>query len=222
MLFGLINALASFQEYINKIFAKKLEIFVFLYLDDILIFTDDDGDGHVAAVQWVLEQLRKFLLFANLKKCRFHQEKVWFLGYMMSSKDIRMKDKKIKAIKQWPELRSVQNIQVFLRFANFYQQFILGFSWIAVLLTSILKILGSTESKTHPGEGKVGVGGNRAGHDRNKQDGSGLDGDKLHGCEFEGNEVEKKVPKRSKFKNLSKSTLDFLTPGAKLVCIKLR
>ena len=81
MPFGLINASTSSQEYINKILAEKLDIFIIVYQDDILINTDDDGDGHVAAIQWVLEQLRKFSLFANLKKCQFHQEEVCFLGY---------------------------------------------------------------------------------------------------------------------------------------------
>ena len=50
MLFGLTNALATFQQYINNILAEKLDIFVIVYLDDILIYTDNDGDGHVAAV----------------------------------------------------------------------------------------------------------------------------------------------------------------------------
>ena len=72
MLFGLTNGPASFQRYINKIFVEKFDIFIIIYLDDILIYTNDNGDGHVVAVQLVLEQLRKFLLFANLKKCRFH------------------------------------------------------------------------------------------------------------------------------------------------------
>ena len=76
MPFGLTNKLASFQRYINKIFVEKLDIFVIIYLDDIMIYTEDDGDGHVAAIQWVLEQLRKFLLYTNLKKYRFHQEEV--------------------------------------------------------------------------------------------------------------------------------------------------
>ena len=89
------------------IFAKKLDIFVIVYLNDILIYTDDDGDGHIAAVRWVLEQLRKFLLFANLKKCRFHQEEVWFLGYVMSSKAICMEDKRVEAVKKWSESQSV-------------------------------------------------------------------------------------------------------------------
>ena len=50
MPFGLTKAPASFQRYINKILAEKLDIFVIVYLDNILISTDDNG-GHVAAVQ---------------------------------------------------------------------------------------------------------------------------------------------------------------------------
>ena len=50
MLFGLTNVSASFQRFINKILAKKLDIFVIVYLDNILIYIDDDGDGHVIAV----------------------------------------------------------------------------------------------------------------------------------------------------------------------------
>ena len=73
--------------------------FVIVYLDDILIYTDDNGNGHIAAVQWVLEQLRKFYLFGNLKKYQFHQEEVRFLGYVVSSKGIRMEDKKIEVVK---------------------------------------------------------------------------------------------------------------------------
>ena len=72
MPFDLTNTPASFQEYINKIFVEKLDIFVIVYMDDILIYTDDDGDGHIAVVWWMLVQLRKFSLFANLKKYWFH------------------------------------------------------------------------------------------------------------------------------------------------------
>lgn len=41
MPFILSNALASFQEYINKILTEKLDIFVLVYLDDILIYIED-------------------------------------------------------------------------------------------------------------------------------------------------------------------------------------
>ena len=110
MPFDLTNVPASFQGYINKILAEKLDIFVIVYLDDILIYINDDGDGHIAAIQWALEQLRKFLLFANLKKCQFHQKEVWFLDYIVSSKGIHIEDKRIEAVKQWPELQLIRDI----------------------------------------------------------------------------------------------------------------
>ena len=51
MPFVLSNAPASFQGYINKILAEKLDIFVIVYLNDILIYTEDPGQAHVNAVQ---------------------------------------------------------------------------------------------------------------------------------------------------------------------------
>ena len=139
MPFGLSNAPASFQGYVNKILAEKLNVFVIVYLDDILIYTEDAGQVHVEAVRWVLGELRKHGLFANLKKCRFHQEEVRFLGYVVSSQGIRMEEERIDAVKAWPEPKSIRDIQVFIGFANFYQRFIQGFSKIAALLTSMLK-----------------------------------------------------------------------------------
>ena len=43
MHFGLFNTLATFQGYVNKILAEKLDIFVIVYLDDILIYTKNPG-----------------------------------------------------------------------------------------------------------------------------------------------------------------------------------
>ena len=54
MLFGLSNAPATFQRYVNKILAEKLDIFVIVYLDNILIYTEDPGQPHVEAICWVL------------------------------------------------------------------------------------------------------------------------------------------------------------------------
>ena len=82
---GLSNATASFQGYINKILAEKLDIFVIVYQNDILIYTKDLGQGHVEAVRWVLDVLKRHGLFANLKKCRFHKNKVCFLGCVVSA-----------------------------------------------------------------------------------------------------------------------------------------
>lgn len=60
-----------------------------------------------------------------------------------------MEDKKIEVVKNWSELKSVQDIQAFIRFANFYRQFIRGFSEITASLISMLKTLVAL-SKSQP------------------------------------------------------------------------
>ena len=117
MSFGLSNALASFQSYINKILAEQLNVFVIVYLDDILINTEDESQGYVEAVRWILDFLRKNGFFANLKKCRFHQDEVHFLGYIVLAQGVQIEDKRIEVIRNWPEPKLMRDIQVFLRFA---------------------------------------------------------------------------------------------------------
>lgn len=84
MVFGLTNTPATFQSYINKILAMKLDVFVIIYIDDILIYTKSEREDYVEAVQQALDQLQKHLLYSNLKKCQFHQNEVKFLGYIIS------------------------------------------------------------------------------------------------------------------------------------------
>ncbi len=156
MAFGLSITTATFQGYINKILAEKLNVFVIVYLDDIFIYTESEGEEHIQAVWWVLDQLQKYSLYTNLKKCRFHQDDMRFLGYIVSHQGILMEEEQIKAIRHWPELQSVHDIQVFLGFANFYRQFIQGFSRLAAPLTSMLKTtsaIGPAENPEHGGQG---------------------------------------------------------------------
>ena len=110
MPFGLSNAPAIFQRYVNKILGEKLDIFVIVYLDDILIYTEDPSQPHVKAMCWVLDQLRKYYLFANIKKCYFHQDEVCFLGYIVLSKGISMEVEQIEVVRKWPEPKSVRDI----------------------------------------------------------------------------------------------------------------
>ena len=122
--FGLFNAPASFQGYINKILVKKLDIFVIVYLNDILIYSKDPGQAHVNAIQGVLKELRKNSLFSNLKKCRLHKDEVRFLGYVVSTQRVRVAEERIDAVKNYSKPKFIHNIQVFLGFANFYCPFI--------------------------------------------------------------------------------------------------
>ena len=120
MLFGLSNIPTTFQGYINKILAENLDVFIIIYLDNILIYTKNPSYSHIGNVRWVLNQFWKYSFFINLKKYCFHQDEIRFLGYIVSSKSISIEAQRIEIVKKWPKPKLIRNIQVFLDFTNFY------------------------------------------------------------------------------------------------------
>ena len=134
MPFGLTNALAAFQQFVNLVFADMLDVCVVVYLDDILIYSDNMEDN-VKHVWEVLQHLRHHKLFAKPKKCEFHSDSVEYLRYFLSPDGLTMSQDKVTAICNWPKPRKVKDIQSFLGFANFYHHFIFNYSNIVVPLT---------------------------------------------------------------------------------------
>ena len=82
MPFGLSNALAAFQRLMDSIFTDLLDICVLVYLDDILIYSDNSED-HECHVCEVLRRLRNKKLYARTDKCSFHKDMVEYLGYIL-------------------------------------------------------------------------------------------------------------------------------------------
>ncbi len=110
-----------------------------VYLDNILIYIEGPGKPHIDAVWWVLEQLQKHDLYANLNKCQFHENEIWFLSSVVSAQEIMIEEKRIKIVKTEPKPQSVRDIQMFLGFASFYRRFMRNFSKIVALLTLMLQ-----------------------------------------------------------------------------------
>ncbi|XP_053548908.1 uncharacterized protein LOC128640454, partial [Bombina bombina] len=125
MPFGLCNAPAVFQHFVNEIFRDFLNSFVIIYLDDILIFSHNYQD-YVHHVRKVLQRLRDNHLFAKLEKCSFHQKSIPFLGYVISESGFEMDPNKLSSILDWPRPDSLKALQWFLGFANYYRKFIKG------------------------------------------------------------------------------------------------
>ena len=138
MPFGLTNAPAAFQCFVNTIFADMLNVCVVVYLDNILIYSED-MESHQQHVQEVLRCLRLHHLFSKPEKCEFHLDSVEYLGYRLSPEGLTMSPDKIQTISDWPEPRKVKDIQSFLGFANFYRQFIFNYSDIVVPLTRLTR-----------------------------------------------------------------------------------
>uniref|UniRef100_A0A3P9LGA0 Gypsy retrotransposon integrase-like protein 1 n=1 Tax=Oryzias latipes TaxID=8090 RepID=A0A3P9LGA0_ORYLA len=139
MPFGLTNAPAVFQRLVNDVLRDFLNRFVFIYLDDILIYSPDSSQ-HKHHVRLVLERLLANQLFVKAEKCEFHVSTVPFLGYIIEAGNIRPDPAKIEAVAQWEIPQTRKKLQQFLGFANFYRRFIRNYSSIAAPLTQLTSI----------------------------------------------------------------------------------
>ena len=97
--FDLTNASINFQTYINKALKKLVDVIYVVYLNNILIF-NEDSTKYQRRVQQVLERLRNFKLYVNLKKCEFNIKEVEFLNSIVFKKEVQMNSKRIQMIKE--------------------------------------------------------------------------------------------------------------------------
>ncbi|KAF8753893.1 hypothetical protein RHS01_06639, partial [Rhizoctonia solani] len=121
---------AAFQHFMNNLFRDLIDVTVVIYLDDILIFSEDPKD-HPTHVREVLSRLMKNQLFCKLSKCHFHVTTVDYLGIVISPAGFSMDQKKIKAVTSWPTPKTVKQVQAFLGFVNYLRRFIPNFSLVA-------------------------------------------------------------------------------------------
>jgi hypothetical protein len=83
---------------INNVLYEYLNDFIIVYLDDILIFTKKTKKEYIDKVRLILKKIRKYDLLLKLEKYKFFKKKVSFLGYIISTEEIRINSDKIKAI----------------------------------------------------------------------------------------------------------------------------
>ncbi len=136
MPFGLSNSPAVFQALVNDVLRDMVDQFIYVYLDDILIFSSSLQE-HVQHVRRVLQRLLENGLFVKAEKCAFHAQSVPFLGFIVSPEGVRMDPDRVKAVVNWPTPDSRKALLRFLGFANFYRRFIRNFSQLAAPLTAL-------------------------------------------------------------------------------------
>lgn len=136
MPFGLTNAPAVFQSLINDVLRDFLNRFVFVYLDDIVIFSRT-FDEHISHVCLVLTRLLENTLFVKAEKCEFHVDTVSFLGFIIQEGSIKADPVKVCTVEDWPVPQTRKELQRFLGFANFYRRFIQDYSKVASPLTRL-------------------------------------------------------------------------------------
>ena len=143
---GLTNAPATCQRFVNDTLREFLDVFCVCYLDDILIYSDNLQD-HRTQVKAVLEKLHVAGLFVKPMKCEFEANNTTFLGFVISQQGIEMDPEKVSEILNWEVPQTMQDVQCFLGFANFYRRFIEGYSRICTPLFNLLKTV-DTDKET--------------------------------------------------------------------------
>ena len=92
--FGLTNAPTYFMYLMNSVFMLKLDKFVMVFIDDIMIYSKNEED-HAQHLRIVLQRLRDHHLYAKFSKCEFWLDSVKFLGHTISSEGISVDPTKV-------------------------------------------------------------------------------------------------------------------------------
>jgi hypothetical protein len=100
MSFGLTNAPAYFMYLMNSVFMTKLDKFVVLFIDDILMYSKNERE-HVEHLRIVLQHLRDHKRYAKFSKCEFWLDIVKFLGHTISKEGISVDPSKVQEVMDW-------------------------------------------------------------------------------------------------------------------------
>ncbi|KAI3776510.1 hypothetical protein L1987_46295 [Smallanthus sonchifolius] len=136
MSFGLTNAPAAFMDLMNRVCQPMLDRSVIVFIDDILVYSKNEGDHH-CHLREVLEVLKQERLYAKFSKCAFWLREVQFLGHVINTKGIMVDPAKIETVKEWNIPKTPTEIRSFLGLAGYYRRFIQYFSKIASPLTKL-------------------------------------------------------------------------------------
>jgi hypothetical protein len=138
MPFGLSNAPAMFQALMNDVLSPYLRRFVFVFFDDILIYSSSWAE-HLQHVAIIFNELRAHRLHLKRSKCSFGMTSVAYLGQVISAEGVAMDAVKVAAVAAWPPPQSPRALRGFLGLAGYYRKYIRDFGLIAAPLTRLLR-----------------------------------------------------------------------------------
>jgi hypothetical protein len=137
MSIGLTNAPAYFMYLMNSVFMDYLDKFVVVFIDDILIYSQNEQE-HEVHLRKVLQSLRYCQQYAKLSKCEFGISEVLFLGHIINQEGLVVDPKKVTTILDWKAPKDVRGIKSFIGMAGYYRRFIKGFSKIVRPMKALL------------------------------------------------------------------------------------
>jgi len=138
MPFGLTNAPATFQREMNRIFFELIGNCIFIYIDDVIIFSGS-FEKHLEDIVKVFKILRENNLKINIEKCHFFQKEVELLGHLLTVDGLKPVPTKVEVIKRWLPPKNITDVRSFLGAVGYYRKFIPNFAAEATFLIKLLK-----------------------------------------------------------------------------------
>lgn len=117
--FGLRNASQTFQRFMHHIL-RDLP-FAYSYIDDVLIASPNE-ETHKKHLKILLTKLKQHGLLVNLTKSVFGAKELPFLGYLISADGIQPLPERVKAIRDFPQPKTVLELRRFLGLINYYRR----------------------------------------------------------------------------------------------------
>ncbi|KAG7670696.1 hypothetical protein KSW81_003250 [Nannochloris sp. 'desiccata'] len=90
-------------------------------------------------VRHALDVLRQNKLYCKASKCEFFQTEVSFLGHVINGDGVKADPRKVQAVADWPQPKTVRQVRSFLGLANYYRRYVHGFATMAAPLTLLTK-----------------------------------------------------------------------------------
>lgn len=138
MAFGLCNSGATLCRLVDKVIGCDLEPFVFVYLDDIIIATND-FETHFEILHKLTERISAAGLTISVSKSRFCMRSLKYLGYIVNEEGISPDPEKISAIEGYPVPKSVKDVRRLIGLTGWYRRFIPNFATITAPITGLIK-----------------------------------------------------------------------------------
>jgi hypothetical protein len=137
--FGLCNSPATFMSLMNHIFRDLYNVCLVIYMDDLLIFSDNEDD-HIRHVTEILKRLHENKIFLKLSKCHFFKDKVIFCGAEISQNGISIDPVKFEsALALFGPMSTRRDVQRFLGLTNWFKDFIPDYADLCLPLSKLLK-----------------------------------------------------------------------------------
>lgn len=143
---GLSTSPSTFQKLMHKVFDKENWYQCLIYLDDILVFSND-LDEQLRRLRIIFERVRCAGLKLSPAKCEFLKKEVSYLGYTVTKDGTKTDERKIEKIKKWPKPTTGEELRSWLGLCGYYRQFVKDYAKLVAPLENLCKKIWNKKSR---------------------------------------------------------------------------